>query len=315
VEYVISKGRSHVVEILPLAAISITKDGQDLTEMYDLVNAGAVGFSSGFKSVEDNGFLLRASQYGRELGKPIMILAENKNIAGKGQVNEGLMSVQLGLKGNPSIAEETEVSTLLEVCRYTGAKIHFSCISTAKSAELIIEARKEGLNITADVSVHHLYFNENELINFDTNFKLRPPLRTENDQRALQDIVFENDFFGVVSDHTPHEEDRKKCEFEVAAFGASGLQTVFSQLLAIYGVKNIDKIVEILAYRSCNIMQMKPVSIEEGQYAALTLFDPEQMWTLNNETNRSKATNNPLWGKELKGRAVAIINKGRLKAL
>lgn len=315
VEYVISKGRDQVVEILPLAAISITKDGQDLTEMYDLVNAGAVGFSSGFKGIEDNGFLLRASQYGRELGKPIMVLAENRNIAGKGQVNEGLMSVQLGLKGNPAIAEETEVSTLLEVCRYTGAKMHFSCISTAKSAELIIEARKEGLDITADVSVHHLYFNENELINFDTNFKLRPPLRTENDQKALQRIVLENDFFGVVSDHTPHEKDRKKCEFEVAAFGATGLQTVFSQLLAIYGASNLDRIIEILAYRPCRIMQMKPVSIEDGQYAALTLFDPTHVWTLNDESNRSKSNNNPLWGQKLQGKAVAIINKGRLKAL
>lgn len=315
VEYIVSKARKQVIEILPLAGISITKDGQDLTEMYDLVNAGAAGFSSGFKSVEDNGFLLRASQYSRELGKPVMVLAENKNIAGKGQVNEGLMSVQLGLKGNPSIAEETEVNTLLEVCRYTGAKMHFSCISTAKSAALILQARREGLQITADVSIHHLYFNENELINFDTNFKLRPPLRTENDQRTLQDIVFENDCFGVVSDHTPHEEDRKKCEFELAAFGASALQTVFPQLLAIYGENNLDKIIEILAYRPCNIMGMQTVTIKEGQYAALTLFDPRRRWTLNNETNRSKATNHPLWGKELVGKAVAIFNKARVKAL
>jgi dihydroorotase len=315
VEYVISKGRHHVVEILPLAAISQTKEGQDLTEMYDLVNAGAVGFSSGFKSVEDNGFLLRASQYGSELGKPVMVLAENKNIAGKGQVNEGLMSVQLGLKGNPAIAEETEVSTLLEVCRYTGAKMHFSCISTARSAELIVQARKEGLEITADISIHHLYFNENELINFDTNFKLRPPLRTERDQLALQKMLLEHDFFAVVSNHTPHEEDKKKCEFEMAAFGASALQTVFSQMLDIYGWQNIDKIVDILAYRPCRIMGMPAVSVKEGQYAALTLFDPERKWILNNDSNRSKAVNHPLWGKELAGKAMAIINKGRLKAL
>lgn len=315
VEYIISKGRRHVVEVLPLAAISLTKEGQDLTEMYDLVNAGAVGFSSGFKSVEDNGFLLRASQYGSDLGKPIMILAENKNIAGKGQVNEGLMSVQLGLKGNPAIAEETEVSTLLEVCRYTGAKMHFSCISTAKSAELIVQARKEGLDITADISIHHLSFNENELINFDTNFKLRPPLRTQEDQLTLQRMLLEHDFFAVVSNHTPHEEDKKKCEFETAAFGASALQTVFSQMLAVYGLKNIDKIVDILAYRPCRIMGMPTVTVQEGQYSALTLFDTEKKWTLNNESNQSKSTNHPLWGKELTGKAVAIFNKGKVKPL
>jgi dihydroorotase len=315
IEYVRNRAAGKAVNLYPLASISREKEGNDLSEMYDLAEAGASGFSSGYRPVSDHGFLTRALLYAGKLNKPFMLLPENRSLTGKGQINEGVISVQLGLSGSPALAEETEISSLISIAEYTGTPVHFSCISTRKGMELVIKAFENGLPVSASVSIHHLYFNEEDLLEFNTNLKLRPPLRTAEDQRFLQDALRKHRFVTVVSDHTPYEEDKKKCEFELAAYGTSGIQTCFSQLIRIYGSNQIDLIVDLLAVRTREIMGIAPVAITEGAAADLTLFDPEAVWMLNEKTNRSRSKESPLWNEEMQGKAVAILNGGILKRL
>ena len=315
IEYVLRKAEGNIVNLYPLAAISSSKDVESLTEMFDVQEAGAKGFSSGYKPVKDSGFLLRAMEYAGMTKLPLMVRPENPGIAGKGLVNEGAVSVRLGLKGIPSIAEESDINKILHLCEYTGQPIHLSCVSTKGGMQSIEKAHKDGLKVSADVSIHHLYFDEADLGMFDTRLKLRPPLRTAEDKKYLRKAVLNNDFVAVVSDHTPHEDDRKQCEFELASYGATGLQTVFSQMLEIYRDEKIDKIVEILTVRPRNIMNIAANSINKGSLANLTIFDTSKPWKLNEETNKSKSKNSPLWGKELKGKALAVINNGQIKKL
>jgi dihydroorotase len=150
---------------------------------------------------------------------------------------------------------------------------------------------------------------------FDTNLKLRPPLRTIVDRKYLQEAVLKNEFISVVSDHNPHEADKKLCEFEIAAYGALGLQTLFHQMLSIYGLGKIDQIIEIMGTRPRKVLGLPYIPIAKGSAANLTVFDPEMNWTLNESTNKSKSCNSPLWNKALTGKAVAIVNKGLMKIL
>ncbi len=315
IEYVLRKAEGHVVNLYPLASISSAKDNESLTEMFDAQEAGAKGFSSGYRPVKDSGFLLRAMEYAGMTGLPLMVRPEDSGIAGKGLVNEGTVSVRLGLKGIPAIAEESDINKILHLCQYTGQPIHLSCVSTKGGMQAIEKAYKDGLKVTCDVSIHHLYFDEEDLGMFDTMLKMRPPLRTAEDKEYLRKAVINNDFVAVVSDHTPHEEDRKQCEFELASYGATGLQTVFSQMLEIYGAEKIEKIIEILVLRPEKIMNIETSPLNKGSVANLTIFDASKSWTLNNESNKSKSKNSPLWGKELKGKAVAVINNGQIKKL
>ena len=315
IEYILSKSAGGLIDIYPLAAISSSKEEETLTEMFDVHEAGAAGFSSGYGPVKDGGFLLRAMEYAGMTGLPLMVRPENLGISGKGQVNEGVISVTLGLKGAPAIAEEADINTILHLCEYTGQPIHISCVSTKQGMQAIEKAHKDGLRVTADVCIHNLYYQEEELGMFNTLLKLRPPLRTTEDRDYLREAVLKNDFACIVSDHRPQDEDKKKCEFELASYGAIGLQTVFSQMIEIYGIDKTDKIVEILSIRPARTLKLANATIKEGAKASLTIFDPSRKWILNNSTNKSKSENSPLWNKELTGKAIAIVNKGKLKKL
>jgi dihydroorotase len=313
IEYILSK--SGKINLYPQAYLSSTREHTTISEMHDLANAGALAFSAGYSLVQDYGFLQRAMQYAAGIGKPVILLGLNKSLASKGQVNEGLVSVQLGLKPIPSLAEEVEISTILQLVRYTGARTHISCISTAAGIQKIIEAHAEGLPITADVSVHHLFFSEEDVLGFNTNLKLKPPLRSDVDRKFLRDAVETHSFIGVVTDHTPHEEDAKKCEFEHAAYGATGLQTCFSQLLYVYGKDRLELITDILARRNRDAFGIAVPEIAEGARAELTLFDPTIQWTLDIATNKSKSRNSPLWEQPLWGKAIGVVNSGEYRNL
>ena len=315
IEYVLRKAGENIVAIYPLAAISSSKEHESLTEMFDVHEAGAKGFSSGYKPVKDSGFLLRAMEYAGMTRLPLMVRPENMSISGKGLMNEGVVSVRLGLKGIPAIAEEADINTILHLCAYTGQPVHLSCVSTKGGMESIEKAHKQGVKVTADVCIHNLSFDEEDLGMFDTRLKLRPPLRTAADKEYLKKAVLVNDFVSVVSDHNPQDEDRKQVEFELAAYGAIGLQTVFSQMIEVFGAENIETIVEILTLRPSGVLNIETEPINKGAPANLTVFDISKSWTLNDASNKSKSKNSPLWGKELRGKAVALMNKGQIRKL
>lgn len=315
VEYIKSKSANNIVNVYPTATISQKKDEQVLSEMQDLCKSGAVAFSSGYRAVPDEGFLLRALLYSGNISCPLILIPENKSIAGKGMMNEGLINVQLGLKGIPVLAEEVELHKIISLCRYSGTRVHISGISSALAVKLLQNAKEEGLPITADVYMHQLYFTENDLLDFNTNLKLRPPLRATEDQLALRNAVLEGVIDCVVSNHTPHEDDSKRCEFDIAAFGATGVQTVFSQFIEVFGKDSINLFLQTTCINPRRILNIAVPEIKEGFAAELTVFDLNAVWKLDDKSNKSKSRNTPFWNAELKGRAVAIINKGNVKVL
>ena len=312
VEYVRKQGRGNIVDVHPMASV-LQDNGETISEMHDLLNAGAVAFSSGYKSISDEGLLLRAMQYVSTLNVPLVITPVNKGLYGKGQMNEGEINVQLGMKGIPTIADEVEISKIITLCKYTGAKVHISGVSSAASLAIINQAQKDGVKITTDVTGHHLSFDENDMMNFNTNLKIRPPLRTKEDKNSLRKSVLNGSVNCVVSDHNPLEEDKKKCEFEIAGFGASGTQTLYSQMLDSLG--DNAKIVELLAIKPREILGLKIPVVKDGEIANLTIFDPSKTWTLDENTNVSKSRNSPLWKKELKGKVVGVINNNQYRKI
>ena len=315
VEYILQKAGQNIVNLHPMAGFNTEKEGSTLSEMHDLIQAGAKGFSSGAYSIPDHAFLLQGLKYASVLKKPITLLAESKAIAGQGQIHEGEMSVQLGLVGIPTLAEEMELNAIISLARYSGTPVHISCVSSQKGVALIEQAQAEGLPITADISIQHLLFSDQDLSTFNTALKVRPPIRSLIDQAYLKDVLGRNKNFTVVSDHSPHEDDSKRCEFEKASHGASAIQTMFPALVNSFGIDKLDFIIALLTSRPRTLMQMPNEYITEGTEARLTVFSPTMEWELNNESNRSKSKNNPLWNKALAGKAIAIINKGQLKRL
>jgi dihydroorotase len=314
IEYILSNTRLNPVKIYPLGSLSVKNGSRELTEMYDLAYAGVSAFSSGRQAISDHGFLLRALDYASGVGKPVFLFPENSAVAGHGQINEGLINIQLGIKGSPIVAEEIEISNIIRLAEYSGTPVHISNITSARSVELISRAHESGLQITADVSIHHLQFTDGDLLNFNTNLKLRPPLRTIEDCEALQQAVLSMDYICITSSHTPLEEDKKKCEFEIAYYGAIGTQTLFSQLVSIFG-DNWMKAMPAIISRPRQILNLETPSLLKGSRAELTIFDPAETWTFNDSTNKSKSRNSPVWHRLLKGKAKAIFNNNTLKIL
>src|SRR5690606_20740866 len=204
------------------------------------------------------------------------------------------------MKGNPNMAEEIMVSRDLFLAEYNDTPIHFSTISAKGTVELIRQAKAKGLKVTCDVAAHNLLLTDDELISFDSNFKVRPPLRTKNDKAALIKGLKDGTIDAIVSQHTPHEVEYKRVEFEIAEFGISSLQTVLPMLLK--SDLSLELIVEKLAINPRKILNIEPSVLEVGKQANLILINPDELWIFDNKTNRSKATNSPFYNSELKGK-------------
>lgn len=303
--------RDSAVKLHPTAAISVNCEGKELTEMIDLHTAGAVAFTDGTNPVWHTNILLKSLLYVQKFDGLIINRPEDQMLTAFGNMNEGVVSTSLGMKGMPYIAEEVMIKRDLQLLEYAGGKIHFSLISSLGSVALIKEAKKKGLNVTADVGIHYLLFDESYLTTFDTNYKVNPPFRTEKDKKALIKAVKEGIIDAVVSDHQPHDEECKKLEFDLADFGITGLQTYYSQMLKVFG-EETDSIIEKTQLNAKSILGFDQTTIEEGAEACLTLFSPDIDWIFNAAANRSKSENSPLYGKELKGGVVGIFNDNKL---
>lgn len=310
VEFMRNRAQGKIVDIYPLGTISHQREGKDLAEMYDMHQSGAIAFTDGNRPVQDAGLMERALLYAQGFGATVFSYPEDAAIAGKAKVHEGEVSTYLGMKGIPALAEELMISRDLYLAEYTGSKIHFSTISTARSVELIKQARKKGLQVTCDVAAHHLILTEEALLDFDSMYKLKPPLRTKADVKALINGLKDGTIDAIVSQHTPHEIEFKDVEFEMAAFGIIALQSTFS--LALQTGLSFELLVQKLAINPRNILNITVPVIEEGQTANLILFDPQAEWTLNNETSFSKSENSPYWGKKLTGKILLTYNHGQL---
>jgi dihydroorotase len=299
------------VKLHPIAAVSINCEGKELTEMIDLHTAGAVAFTDGTNPIWHTNILLKSLLYVQKFDGLIINRPEDQMLTAFGNMNEGVVSTSLGMKGMPYIAEEVMIKRDLQLLEYAGGKIHFSLISSSGSVALIKEAKKKGLKVTADVGIHYLLFDESYLTSFDTNYKVNPPFRMEKDKKALIKAVKDGVIDAVVSDHQPHDEECKKLEFDLADFGITGLQTYYSQLLKVFG-EETDAIIEKTQLKAKSILGFNQPTIEEGTEACLTLFSPDIDWVFSAAANKSKSENSPLYGKELKGGVVGIFNDNKL---
>ena len=310
VQYVSDKKTDFPVQLHPIGAITKNTEGKELTEMVEMKLAGAVAFGDGKKSVQSAGLLIKALQYVKAFDGIVIQVPDDQSVAPHGLMNEGVVSTQIGLPGKPALAEEIMIARDIELARYTNSKLHITGITLAKSVEMIKRAKSEGLNITCSTTMHHLVFTENELLKgYNTNFKLNPPLRSENDRLALVEGVKNGTIDCISSHHTPQNKDAKVCEFEYAGYGVIGLQAAFGVLNGV-GL-SIDQILETICYKPKQIFQLES-KIEVGAKADLTLFDLTTSYLLTKETLTSKSENSPYLGQTLKGKVIATIQQDKL---
>lgn len=309
IEYLVNRAKNLLVDIYPYGTISQKREGKDLSEMYDMTQSGAIAFSDGNLPVQDAGLMERALLYAKGFNGLVVSYPEDKSIAGKAKVNEGEMSTYLGMKGIPNIAEELMIVRDLYLVNYTNSKVHFTTITTAHGVDLIREAKKKGAKISCDVAAHHLVLTDDVLADFDSNYKVKPPLRTKTDVSALLKGLEDGTIDTIVSQHTPHEIEFKEVEFEIAAYGIIGLQTVLPLLLKA-GLEPKD-IIQKLSVNSRNILGLAVPAIKEGEQANVVLFD-DASWNYTTENNFSKSKNSPFIGQELKGKVWLTCNNNQI---
>lgn len=305
VEYIINNAKNTVITILPIGAITENFDGKTPTEMLDMHQAGAIAFSDVPHDIKDSGVLLRALQYVQPFDGLIIVLPFDKTLVGDGQVNESEVSVRMGMKGITNLSEYSIVQRDIELLKYTGGKMHFVGISTRESVDLIRKAKAEKLNITCSVFVHHLISDENEVKNFDSNYKVFPPLRTQEDQLALIEGLKDGTVDCISTQHTPLNIDEKNVEFEVADFGIIGLETAFGLLnKKLENVISKDRLMELLSSNSKKIINYT------NKDAGFVILNFEEEWTLTEKNIKSKSKNTPYLNTPLKGKVKAVFSKG-----
>jgi dihydroorotase len=310
VEYLVQKSKELPVQIFPVGTITKNAEGKELSEMYDMYNTGAIAFSDGVNPVQSSGILQKALEYILAIDATIIQLPDDKSIGSSGLMNEGKISTQLGLAGKPSISEELMIARDIELVRYTNSKIHFTGVSTAKSLELIAAAKKEKLSVTCSVTPYHLFFCEDDLLTYDTNLKVNPPLRTKKDRNALRNGIKNSIIDFIASHHQPQDWDNKVCEFEYAKNGMEGLESVFGAA-GVCGVST-EQFVKMQTENIRSIFKIEETLIDKGKKANITLFSPDVEYVFEEKDILSKSKNNAFVGKKLKGRIIGIINGDKL---
>jgi len=312
VEYIVNANQHLPINIYPLGAITKNIEGKELAEMYDMQNSGAIAFTDGLKPVQNAELVLKALQYIKATNNTIIQMPIDATIGKHGLMNEGIHSTQMGLQGIPSIGEYLMIQRDIELLRYTNSKLHITGISTAKSIEMIQQAKAEGLNITCSVTPYHLFFCEEDILNYDTNLKVNPPIRSREDMMALRNAVTDGTIDCIASHHAPQDWDNKVCEFQNASFGMIGLQTTFTALQTVLPELINERLTQLFSTNARIIFNLPNVIIEEGAIAELTLFSRTGNSTLTESNNLSKSFNTPFANKQLNGNIIGTINKGIL---
>lgn len=310
VEFILNKAKGNLVDIYPLGTISHKCEGKDLAEMFDMHQSGAKAFTDGKHPVQDAGLMERALLYAQGFEGLVFSYPEDKAIAGKAKVHEGEISTLLGMKGIPALAEELMIARDLYLAEYTGSKIHFSTVSTRQSVNLIRQAKQKGLKVTCDTAAHHLVLTHDALLGFDSQYKVKPPLRTQDDVDALIEGINDDTIDAIVSQHTPHEVEFKAVEFEVAEFGIIGLQTALS--LALKAGLAAETIVKKMAIAPRTILDVEVPVITEGKKANLIAFDANAQWTFTKQNNFSKSYNSPFINEQLTGKVLLTCNNNQV---
>ena len=307
IAFVISKASTATTNLHPIGALTKGSEGVDLAELFDMKTAGSIAFGDYKKPIENPNLLKIALQYAANFDGLVQSFPHEPKVATNGVMNENITSTRLGLKGLPTLAEELQIARDLFLLEYTGGKLHIPTISTKKSVELIREAKTKKLDVSCSVAIHNLMFTDENLSDYDTNFRVNPPLRTATDIVALIEAVKDGTIDMVTSDHTPIEIEYKKIEFEYAMNGTLGLESAFGALNSLFSTK---KAVQLLT-KGKQRFGLKNESIKVGATAHLTLFNPSGSSVFEAKHLLSKSKNSLFIGSKLKGSVYGIIANNR----
>ena len=308
VRFVLNQARNQATNLYPIGALTRGSEGVDLAELFDMKNAGAIGFGDYKKALQNANLQKIALQYVQDFDGLVIAFCQDSALKGSGIANEGITSTRLGLKGIPALAEELHVARNLFLLEYTGGKLHIPTISTQGSIKLIKEAKAKGLLVTCSVAVHNLVLNDEALTGFDTRYKVSPPLREEATRKALIEAVLDGTIDCITSDHNPLDIEHKKLEFDLAKDGTIGLESAFG---ALGTVLPLEVIIEKLT-ASKLIFSLELNKIAVGNKAEISLFTTTEDWTFTKESIQSKSKNSAFLGQKMKGKAIGIYNNGQL---
>jgi len=308
--------REGAVNVFPVASISRGLSGKEMTDFAELSEAGAVAFSDDGKYVANPLFMRRVMEYARPFGYPILVHAEDPDLAAGGHANEGWNAIRLGIAGAPALAEEVAIARDILIARQTGGRLHIQHISTKMGVDMLRMAKRAGLNVTGETAPHYFTLTDEALEGYDTNAKVNPPLRSEEDRMAILEGLLDGTIDAVASDHAPHDEYLKACEFSSAANGIIGLQTSLPLTLALAADGKISpaRVVELLSASPARILSLGGKgTLAPGADADVTVIDPEGEWEFRKEDILSKSKNSPFLGWKLRGRAVTTICRGTIR--
>ena len=312
IDFINKKSEQLPIYIYPIGSITKNQDGKEMSEIGEMVKAGAVAISDDGVPVKNSQILRMALEYSKLFNIPVINHAEDDFLVNEGIMNEGKSSLKLGLPGNPYISESTMVFRDLSIAEYVSGRIHVPHISTAKSIEVIKLFKEKGVNITCEITPHHLCLNDEVLLDYNTNSKVAPPIRCKKDQKVLLDAVKSGLIDCIATDHAPHSIEDKETDICNAACGMIGFETAFaivSSTLLKEGM-SINSIIDLFSFNPSNIIGIKPNSIKEGSDAEINIINLNKNWTFSEKHIQSKSKNTPLLGKKFNSKIEYTINKG-----
>lgn len=316
VEFIKKKSERLPVNVHPIGCVSKERKGESIAEMADMQEGGAVAFSDDGDPVYNSELMRVALEYSSMLGMPIINHEEDLKLSRPGHMHEGKVSTRLGLEGTPGIAEEVMIARDILLAEFTGGHVHVAHISTAKAVDLVRRAKAEGIHVTTEVCTHHFDLTDEEIErqNFDTNYKMHPPLRTQEDVEAMIEGLADGTIDAICTDHAPHAIEEKEVEFIYAPNGIIGLETawgVTGRRLLKPGKMKLREVLAKLIDNPRNILNLDIPKIEEGTPANLTLFNTDREWIFEQKHIKSKSKNSPYVGSQMVGKAEAIYNNGQ----
>ncbi|MBP7793024.1 MAG: dihydroorotase [Candidatus Goldbacteria bacterium] len=304
-----------LIDVLPIGTITKERKGEELAPVGELFKAGAVAISDDGSCIENSEIIRRALEYCKMFNIPVIEHCEDVNLSADGLINEGYYSTLLGLKGIPKAAEEVIVARDILIAREVSGKLHIAHISTEGSIELLSWAKKQGINVTAEVTPHHFTLDESMLVNYDTNYKMKPPLRTKEDVKAIKKAL-KNDVIDVIAtDHAPHAELDKDVEFSVASFGIIGLETAFPLIITELVSKDVLTLAQAVSKITINpakILNLKKGTLSIGTEADITIADINKEIEITTDFFGSRSSNSPFIGQKMKGEIKIVIKNGRI---
>jgi len=313
IEFIFDEMKDHLVSVYPIAAITRGQKGEELVEMAELVEAGVVAFSDDGKSVANSLVLRRALEYARMFDVPIIEHCEDAALAEAGAMHEGFVSTNLGMPGIPAIAEDVVVARNIMLAEFTKSKIHIAHISTKGAVELVRHAKERGIAVTAEATPHHFTLTDKTISSFDANFKMNPPLRSEEHVQAIIEGLKDGTIDAISTDHAPHSLEEKEVEFDAAPFGIIGLETALGliiQHLVKPGILTWNRVAEKLSLNPYRILGIPKPVIKTGEMANLTIIDPEANWIVDKTKFKSRSRNTPFHGWKLTGKVLGVVNNG-----